>query len=182
MNSDNLVIESLSMGLIEARPDGSIWRIATRSRTGRVIPIRPSRADLLDKGTGYRRVRLGKYGSVVAHRIVWIAANGPLGDGVEIDHKNGVKSDNRIENLDPVTHLENVQRAFRAGRVPPRVGEANGQSKLTEPQVIEIRRRVAQGEAKRALAREYKVTSTLVRNIARGRAWKHAAFPEVTRG
>lgn len=34
-----------------------------------------------------------------AHRIIWEMFNGAIPEGKEIDHINGVKSDNRIENL-----------------------------------------------------------------------------------
>lgn len=43
-----------------------------------------------------------------AHRVVWALAHGtaPTGD---IDHINGVRSDNRLANLRDVTHAENGQ-------------------------------------------------------------------------
>ncbi len=41
-----------------------------------------------------------------AHRLAWIHAVGPIGQ-LQIDHINGVKTDNRIENLRVVTQLEN---------------------------------------------------------------------------
>jgi hypothetical protein len=34
-----------------------------------------------------------------AHRIAWQLTNGPIPDGYEIDHENGVRNDNRISNL-----------------------------------------------------------------------------------
>lgn len=42
-----------------------------------------------------------------AHRIIWVMHNGPIPTGLEIDHIDGNPSNNRIENLRAVTHLEN---------------------------------------------------------------------------
>lgn len=48
---------------------------------------------------GYIRIKYdGKL--VMMHRLVWQVANGAIPNGMEVHHKNGVKSDNRIENLE----------------------------------------------------------------------------------
>lgn len=169
--SDELATKALRDGLLRVDNDGSVWRIATRGRSGRQRPCKPARADRLDS-TGYRRVRLGRRGSAVAHRIVWIALRGPIPAGLEINHKNLDKGDNRIDNLEIVTHAGNVQHAFASGAVPPVLGEANGQSKLTRDVVLEIRRRVSAGDPKRAVARDVGVTPAAIRKIVRGATWR----------
>lgn len=56
---------------------------------------------------GYERVSIKGF-SYKSHRVVFAICNGrwPSGD---IDHINGVKSDNRLENLREVTHAENCR-------------------------------------------------------------------------
>ena len=57
------------------------------------------------KSYGYRHVKLfGK--THQAHRIVWQLHNGQIPDGLQIDHINGIKDDNRIENLRLATHSQ----------------------------------------------------------------------------
>lgn len=51
----------------------------------------------------------------MAHRLIWEAVHGPVPDGLEINHKNGCKTDNRIENLELVTRGENLRHAYRLG-------------------------------------------------------------------
>ena len=43
------------------------------------------------------------------HRVVWEEANGPIPDGMEVDHINGDTKDNRLENLRIVTHSDNLK-------------------------------------------------------------------------
>ena len=44
------------------------------------------------------------------HRYVWTQANGEIPKGMEIDHINGKRDDNRIENLQMLTNKQNNQR------------------------------------------------------------------------
>lgn len=43
----------------------------------------------------------------LAHRVVWEMHNGAIPDGMEIDHINHIRSDNRIENLRLATRSDN---------------------------------------------------------------------------
>lgn len=60
---------------------------------------------------GYTRYRLpdssGTPRTVSGHRIVFLAFNGYIDDGMHIDHINRVRHDNRLENLRQITPEEN---------------------------------------------------------------------------
>ena len=67
---------------------------------------------------GYRRIDIRtKELRVCAaeHRIIWIAKHRELiPEDLVVDHKNGDRLDNRIENLELMTHQENLEkRRFR---------------------------------------------------------------------
>lgn len=47
------------------------------------------------------------------HRLVAEAFLGNIPNGWEVDHKNGIKTDNRVDNLRLLTHRENVIEAFK---------------------------------------------------------------------
>lgn len=51
---------------------------------------------------------------ILAHRLVWIIFVGPTGNKI-INHKNGIKNDNRLENLELLTESENQKHAFATG-------------------------------------------------------------------
>ena len=59
---------------------------------------------------GYVYTRTGRVGGQSAytadHRLVWEAENGPIPDGYIIHHRNGVKDDNRLENLEAMPRSE----------------------------------------------------------------------------
>jgi hypothetical protein len=66
---------------------------------------------------GYLHVDLccdGKAARRVVHRLVWETFVGPIIGRLEINHKNLDRADNRLENLDLVTHRQNLQHAIDA--------------------------------------------------------------------
>jgi hypothetical protein len=46
------------------------------------------------------------------HRMVWVWHNGPIPEGLQVDHINGVKGDNRIENLQLLNNRQNVAKGM----------------------------------------------------------------------
>ena len=50
-----------------------------------------------------------------AHRLIWESVHGPIPDGLQINHINGVKTDNRICNLELVTCKQNIEHSIRTG-------------------------------------------------------------------
>lgn len=56
----------------------------------------------------------GKYKHLAVHRAVWEAFNGAIAPGLEIDHINGIRTDNRLVNLRAVTKTENGQNRRQA--------------------------------------------------------------------
>jgi hypothetical protein len=56
-----------------------------------------------------------------AHRIIWEMHNGPIPEGIDIDHINGIRSDNRIENLRLATRSQNIANKLVAKRSTSRL-------------------------------------------------------------
>ena len=74
--------------------EGELIRTATTSSNA----IKGTRAGSLNETKGYRSVWVdGK--SYYEHVLIWEAFNGTKPEGMEIDHINRVRDDNRIENL-----------------------------------------------------------------------------------
>jgi hypothetical protein len=151
---------------------------------GVIVSRRNGRAIGSRQKNGYIRVRLcTRPGSlhVLLHRVVWESVNGPItDDGLDVNHVNGIKFDNRIANLELVTPAQNAQHAVDTGlyvKAPPPVltGERNHKTKLTASDIGAIRLRLASGETCTTIARDYPVGRSQIGRIRRGRHWSHAA-------
>lgn len=91
-----------------------------------------------------------------------------------MNHKNGIKTDNRPENLEWMTVAENHRHAFATGLRAGRRGEANPVAKLNASKVTEIRDRYARGGiTQAALGAEYGINRGLVSMVVRRKRWGH---------
>ncbi len=113
----------------------------------------------------------------MVHRLVALAFLGPPPTPAhEVNHKNGIRSDSRVENLEWVTHLENINHSYDVlGRKRKMLGPKprDSRMKLTEDQVREIRERIKAGETQKTIARDYPITYQHVGKIARRESWTH---------
>lgn len=108
------------------------------------------------------------------HRLVAITFIPNPHNLPEINHKNGIKTDNRVCNLEWVSHYENIKHAERTGLIGIRPkGEEVKISKLKEVQVLEIRRKYNAGVPCAVLKMEYGVCSGTVHMIVKNKTWKH---------
>lgn len=57
---------------------------------------------------GYYYVTINKK-KYLAHRVVWVLMHGALGSSVDVDHKGGNTTNNKLENLRPATRAENLK-------------------------------------------------------------------------
>lgn len=154
--------------------DGMYWI----SNKGKVKSFQLSLKGELSKrpvnSHGYCIVKLYKKGMgtiFYVHRLVATAFLGDCLDGYECNHKNGIKTDNRAENLEWVTHVDNVKHAFKNGLRFAQRGEEHHNAKLTETAVRDIKYRLGEGEMGISLAEEYGVTKAAISDINTGRNW-----------
>ena len=90
-----------------------------------------------------------------------------------VNHKNGIKSDNRLANLEYVTPSENIAHAVRTGLWRAAFGESHGNAKLTEADVRLILTELATGTSQADLFRRFGVSRDAISRIALGKTWRH---------
>lgn len=115
--------------------------------------------------------------TLCAHRMVWEGFNGPIPEGMQINHINGNKADNRLSNLEICTPSENTLHAVhvlkRAWTKPPHVpGEKNGRAKLSASDVEKIKELRATGLSQQKIADQFGVDQTNISSILRGASWR----------
>lgn len=115
---------------------------------------------------GYLKVSLvnmGVYRHFTVHKLVAEAFLGDRPKGYQVAHKNGIKTDNRKENLYYATPSENMIDSYRLGeRVP---GEGHPTAKLSNQDVREI---IMADGAQAQIAARYGIAQSRVSQIKRG--------------
>lgn len=157
----------------EVSDDGVVRRVVNcrNSKAGKVLKQskRPK---------GYLFVKLcanGVIKPVAIHQIVMLAFVGPP-CGLVINHKDLDKTNNSLSNLEYVSQRENCHHAFRAG-ASCYEGEQNGQAKITDDIVREMRSNADPAQSYRQnslrMAGKYGLHPSHVSAILRYKAWPH---------
>lgn len=124
---------------------------------------------------GYVKAVLSKNGKKTTfylHRIIAELFIVKPKNKSQVNHKDGNKKNNRAENLEWVTPGENTRHAVRNGLRIANKGEQCKHSKLTIPQVKQIKKFLKKGESQRLLARIYGVSQSAIHLINKGVNWK----------
>lgn len=156
-------------GFYEVSSLGRVRRTRTgpRTRVGLIIQGYSPR--------GYRSVRLSRENKIKAfqvHRLVCAAFHGDQ-KHLQVNHKNGVRDDNRAANLEWVTGSENQQHAVRELNPHRNLGSANASARLTEEMVVEMRSLYAQGWSRDRLSERFKIKPKSVWETVTRRNWRH---------
>lgn len=108
-------------GLYAITEDGRVWSYPKKIKvSGTGFRITQSRWMNCNIGTnGYMKVELGKSNFHNVHRLVAETYISNLENKPQINHINGNKSDNRIENLEWCTQSENMLHAYKIGLQKP---------------------------------------------------------------
>lgn len=123
---------------------------------------------------GYGKMRLNKM-MVSAHRISYLIANGYLPEApLIIRHKCKTKVCINPNHLETGTHLENMGDKIRDGSQYKPSGEKHSMCKLSEAQVLEIRKKYIPWKySTRKLAKEYNVSQVEIYRIIKRETWAH---------
>lgn len=148
--------------LYEASNLGRVRRIWANNRKSLLNPF---------SRKGYMHIsiyRNGKKHYRKVHRLVMSAFFG--NSDLEVNHKNGIKADNRIENLEYCSHLHNMQHASKSGLI--RTDYRRGRIILTENQAKRVKALIAEGLCSKIIAKLTNVKIHNVRAVKAGISWR----------
>ncbi len=127
---------------------------------------------------GYKRVTLcvdKKIKNMTIHRWLYITFVGDIPKTHQINHKDGNKINNNLQNLELVTPKENTQHAWASGLAKKQVGEKTSLAKLTKNKILKIREMHLLGQSQVHIAKHFGIHQTNVHYILKGKTWNHVA-------
>ncbi len=157
-------------GLYKINNYGEILSLHKRHKGNKVI-LKQSLKDGYAYVTLYKN-KIAHYKRV--HRLVLIAFIESNSLKRYCNHKNGIRNDNRLENLEWVTKSENELHAYRILNKKPNIlkGENHGNSKLTSKEVNAIRKLCEKGHKKKRLAEWFNIGQRQIYYICNRKSWK----------
>lgn len=148
--------------------DGVVWR---------VYPLPERRLVIGDNGRGYKNVRMKSDGGVIkhayVHRLVLLAYVPIDKTRPHVNHKDGDRSNNRLENLEWCTRSENMRHAVNILGHGRGRGELSRAAKISDDDVRAIRSMRARGALYREIAAEFGLNESWAYRVATGKAWAH---------
>lgn len=152
------------------------YAVSDKGRIKRTVGRTAGRLRKIGTLGAYLGVHLCKNGKLkphLAHRLVYEAFVGRIAVGLEINHLDGNTYNNRVTNLEAVTHADNQKHAALTGLMPR--GEDNKNSALTESDVRKIRKKLNSPNLERGfmerIGAEFGVSDSAISHIKVGRTW-----------
>jgi hypothetical protein len=108
---------------------------------------------------------------MLVHSLILAAFKGERPAGYVTRHLDGVRDNNRIDNLEWSTHLENIRDKRVHGT--HQYGESVNGAKLTEADVVSIRAHPVCAGMFATMARRFNVTPDAIRYAYLGKTWAH---------
>lgn len=167
------VAEVSNLGRVRTLDRTTIKKAANQFTSGEdlEVPTKGQLCTLQTKRNGYTQVAIrvpGKRYWKLVHRLVAIAFLERVEGRNEVNHKNGKKWDNRVDNVEWSTSSENQNHAVRTGLTANE--EEHYKAKLTKAQVLVI---IDEQGKHRDLAEKYGVSHSTIGLIKRRKVWKY---------
>jgi hypothetical protein len=158
-------------GIVRRLPRLSTNRHGNYLIPERCLSIHKMKHDYLAVTLTYKKKQTNKY----IHRLIAESfILNPLNKHF-VNHKNGIKTDNRITNLEWVTFQENVNHAIENGLTPQRTSKDNPMRKLEEKQIKYIFK-LAERYTNTELSEIFNVSVETISGILNNKIWSYLNY------
>lgn len=145
---------------------------------GEIFGLKRGKISQRKNKDGYMEVTLGtsenRHSRVKVHRVIADAFIPNPNNLPEVNHKDYDRSNNRSENLEWCSHLDNIKYSSTKGRFKnTKSGENNGRSKLTTSIVSKIREEYNNNTKISVLSKKYGIPYSTIFNIVHNKTWKN---------
>ncbi|WP_083826968.1 HNH endonuclease [Paenibacillus sp. HGF7] len=106
------------------------------------------------------------------HRLVAHYFINPIPKGMVVNHKDGNKTNNHVNNLEIITYKENTRHAYDNGLMTPLHGQENSMSKLTNIQAKNLISDILNGLTNSELALKYGLHDRYISLVRHKKRWK----------
>jgi len=125
---------------------------------------------------GYRVVLLSKFNKEKGfgvHRLVAMHFIENIKNKPEVNHKDGNRLNNHVDNLEWCTSSENSKHSYENKLQISRKGSDHHNAKISEKDVLEILKISSSGFCKKELAKRYNLSYGSIVRISNRSTWKH---------
>ena len=136
-------------------------------KKGRILKLQKSKKGYLQVSLSFN----GKRFHTGAHRLVALSFIENLENKLQVNHINGIKQDNRVENLEWCTNQENQMHAVKNNLSNPNYGEKHHMAKLTNKDVLNIRALHKIGFTNKEMALDYMISQTAMSKIINNKTY-----------
>lgn len=124
---------------------------------------------------GYPQVNVmlsGGIQTVVVHILVATAFLGPRPEGYQINHKNSIRDDNRLANLEYCTASENISHSYRTKIRKTNFGHDHPKSTVTAEMLPVIWSMIKAGKINKEIAEFFQIDPSTISRIKSHNIWR----------
>lgn len=158
------------MTLVETKYSGYFidldsFKVYSNKRKGKLRELKQSYVYDLRKRNSKPYIQVGVKGCTLLHRLIACTFIGNI-EGKTVNHKDGNTLNNRVDNLEIVSALENIKHAKETGLIAS--GEKHGRSLYSDIFLKKVLLEIKKGSSVRSVSKKYGISTSYLNRVKNG--------------